>query len=195
MRDAHSCDTFDDLLDVARSFNEDSCIPPLDADEVVNVARSAWKYTMEGTNRIGRHGAWLSAASLDDMVQDPYFTTLIAWLQAQNGPNARFLVADGLREKFGWPREQFRRVRRKAIRTGWIVPLTKPKPARQWNIVGVMPANRGEKETPTGLGRLSSMVHFPKDAGTHLATLMIQAQGCPREHAQRSDPVHARVNR
>ncbi|WP_407149870.1 bifunctional DNA primase/polymerase [Bradyrhizobium sp. ORS 86] len=130
MRDAHSCDTFDDLLDVARTFNEDSCVPPLDDDEVVNVARSAWKYTMDGTNRIGRHGAWLSAASLDEMVQDPYFTALIAWLQAQNGPDARFLVADGLREKFGWPREQFRRVRRKAVRTGWIVPLTKPKPGK-----------------------------------------------------------------
>ncbi|EFI50087.1 bifunctional DNA primase/polymerase [Afipia sp. 1NLS2] len=129
MHDAHDCDTFDDLLDVARTFNEDSCIPPLEDEEVVRVARSAWKYTMDGTNRIGRHGAWLSEATLDGMVKDPYLTALIAWLQAKNGPDAQFWVADGLNPSmFDWPRRQFQRARRNAVRTGWIVPLTKPKP-------------------------------------------------------------------
>ena len=94
MEQAHSCDTFDDVLDVAQTFNEDSCIPPLGDDEVVRTAQSAWKYTEQGNNRIGRHGSWLTAASVESLARDPYALALLAWLQARNGPGAKFIVAD-----------------------------------------------------------------------------------------------------
>jgi hypothetical protein len=54
MEQVHSCDTFEDILDVAQTFNEDSCVPPLSDDEVVRTAQSAWKYTKQGNNRQAR---------------------------------------------------------------------------------------------------------------------------------------------
>jgi hypothetical protein len=41
MRQAHHCDDFDALLDVAHTFNE-NCLPPLEEAEVVKTAKSAW---------------------------------------------------------------------------------------------------------------------------------------------------------
>jgi hypothetical protein len=70
MEQAHSCDTIDDLLDVAQTFNQDSCIPPLGDDEVVRTAQSAWKYTEQGNNRVGRHGSWLTATSVESLAKD-----------------------------------------------------------------------------------------------------------------------------
>lgn len=129
MEQAHSCDAFDDLLDVAQTFNEDSCIPPLDDDEVARTAQSAWKYTQQGNNRIGRHGSWLTAKSVESLVNDPYALALLAWLQARNGPDATFWVADGLNQsELGWPRRKFQAARRKLVRAHWLDPLTKPKP-------------------------------------------------------------------
>ncbi len=137
MEQAHSCDVFDDLLDVAQTFNEDSCIPPLDDGEVVRTARSAWRYTEQGKNRVGRHGSWLTAESVESLVKDPYALALLAWLQARNGPDATFWVADGLNHsEFGWPRRKFQAARRKLVRAHWLAPLTKPKPGKpvehQW---------------------------------------------------------------
>jgi hypothetical protein len=129
MQQAHSCDTFDDLLDVAQTFNEDSCIPPLDDAEVLGTTRFAWKYTEQGNNRIGRHGSWLTDKSVDSLVKHPYALALLAWLQARNGPDARFWVADGLNQsELSWPRRKYQGARRKLVRTGWINPINKPKP-------------------------------------------------------------------
>jgi hypothetical protein len=47
MRQAHYCDDFDALLDVARTRNDD-CLLLLDDGELVKVAESAWGYTVTG---------------------------------------------------------------------------------------------------------------------------------------------------
>ena len=46
------CDTLEDLVDVAKTFNA-NCVPPLSDAEVVKTATSAWKWTLDGTRRHG----------------------------------------------------------------------------------------------------------------------------------------------
>jgi len=53
MHQVRHCDTVDDLLDVARTFNTHNCVPELPDAEVVNTARSAWKYQQDGKNWVG----------------------------------------------------------------------------------------------------------------------------------------------
>ena len=48
MREAHYCDSFESLLDVARTRNSDF-LPPLTDSEVVKITSSAWGYTQRGT--------------------------------------------------------------------------------------------------------------------------------------------------
>lgn len=127
MRHAHCCDTLDDVIDVAQTYNDQACIPPLPEEEVINVAKSAWRYTETGTNRVGQYGSWLTQDSVDAMVGDPHVLTLVAYLQAHNGLNSIFWVADGLQDTLGWSRRKFKSARRKLIDLGWIVPLTKPR--------------------------------------------------------------------
>lgn len=124
--DAHYCDDFDALLDRAKTLN-DQFGEPLDDAEVVRTTKSVWKMTLEGRNRFGQIGAWLPLRLVDRLVGDPHLCTLVSWLKAHNKPNANFLVADGLRYRFGWPRRQFVQARHRAIAEGIIVQISKPR--------------------------------------------------------------------
>jgi len=158
MQQVRYCDTLEDLLDVARTFNEDQCLPPISDARVIRAARSAWGYEQRGENRFGQPGAWLPTDAVKEMISDPYLATLIMWLIAQNGPDRTFWVADGLAEQFDWPRERFQRARRAAVRDGWIVPRTRPAPGApiiyEWG-----PARWAA--SPTESRRLSSIDTFP----------------------------------
>jgi Bifunctional DNA primase/polymerase, N-terminal/Primase C terminal 1 (PriCT-1) len=125
-REAHYCDDFDSLLDCARTLNEQFGAP-LEEAEVIRTAKSVWKMTTEGRNRFGQHGAWLSVSDVDQLVSDPYLCTLLSWLKAHNRSGRHFFVADGLKDKFGWPRRQFKKTRRRAIDGEWIVQASAPR--------------------------------------------------------------------
>jgi hypothetical protein len=47
---------------------------------------------------------------------------LVTWLRAQNGPNAAFVVANGLANKLGWSRKRLAAVRKHAMAAGIIAP-------------------------------------------------------------------------
>lgn len=55
LKEAPHVDGFEDLLDVARTRN-DECEPILDDAEVVKVASSAWRYQITGRNFYSSHG-------------------------------------------------------------------------------------------------------------------------------------------
>ena len=76
----------------------------------------------------GEHGAWFKRLQAQELAKDPYLAALLMWLKAENGPDAEFLVADGLAEPkyLDWPRERLQRARRRAIDDGWIVQIRKP---------------------------------------------------------------------
>ena len=124
MKHARHCDDLESLLDVARTHNAEF-LPPLGDDEVAKTAASAWSYTEKGENHFGQKGAWLSQSTVKTLVRDPALFALVGWLKAANGPNAEFLVANGLcaPEHLGWPIYQLRQARRRAIETGWIVKV------------------------------------------------------------------------
>jgi hypothetical protein len=118
MKNAHHVDSFDDLLDVARTFNE-HCQPPMEDTEVISTAQSAWGYTERGENRFGQHGAWFPLEEVNRMVdnQDAFF--LLAFLRAHQGPEATFMCANGLAEKFGWRQQRVADARSRLIELGY----------------------------------------------------------------------------
>ena len=67
MREAKRVDSFDALLNVARTLNK-ACSPPLDEREIVKIAQSAWNYEERGLNKFGQHGAWLPANEYDELL-------------------------------------------------------------------------------------------------------------------------------
>jgi Bifunctional DNA primase/polymerase, N-terminal/Primase C terminal 1 (PriCT-1) len=116
MRAAHHCDTLDDLLDVARTFN-DECLPPMEDGEVTATTQSAWAYIERGQNWFGQHGAWLPSDELDKMiVGDQDALLLLAFLRRHQGPEALFMIAnDGLADKLGWRRQRVAAARSRLI--------------------------------------------------------------------------------
>ena len=122
MRAAPHVDDFDSLLDVAHTFN-DNCEPPMEEYSVISTAKSAWGYEQRGENRFGKHGAWFPLDELTRMIdnQDAFF--LLAFLRANQGPDATFMCANGLADKFGWTRKRLADARlRRLIELGYFKP-------------------------------------------------------------------------
>jgi hypothetical protein len=94
-RAAHNCDDFDQLLDYARTKNAQLGEPMEDAG-VVKVAQSVWKMTCEGRNRFGQHGAWLPLNLSRTLAHTPDAYTLYGVLNAENGPDSIFPIANGM---------------------------------------------------------------------------------------------------
>lgn len=131
-RDAHVYDNFEQLLDRAKTLNEQFG-EPLETARVVSTAQSVWRMTTEGRNRFGQHGAWFNGAELPELVRDPHLHALLSFLRWKNGPDARFLVANGLKDTScfdTWSRADFIGARRRAIEEGWIEQIAKPSPGR-----------------------------------------------------------------
>ena len=129
MRAGHYVDDFDALLDLARTFNQDQCQPPLEDSEVIATAQSAWNYTVEGRNWFGQHGAWLPKDEVNQMVAtDLDAFTLWSYLKANQRRDATFMVANGLAEKFGWSRQRLSSARRRLIEFAYLKPLRQAGP-------------------------------------------------------------------
>jgi hypothetical protein len=113
MRAAHHCDCYDALLDVAHTFNE-SFLPPVDDDEVMQTARSVWGYTIRGENRFGRPGVFFDADEANRLIlTDTDGFVLIGFLRLNNKPGAIFPIANGLAKKLGWTLKRLVAARRR----------------------------------------------------------------------------------
>ena len=122
MRNAPHVDSFDDLLDVARTFN-DNCEPPMEDTEVMSVATNAWGYEQRGENRFGKHGAWFPLDEVARMIDNQDAFVLLAFLRAHQGPDALFMCANGLAETFGWTRKRLANARLRLIELGYFKPV------------------------------------------------------------------------
>jgi hypothetical protein len=119
-REAHHVVDFEHLLRRAHTLNAEFG-EPMEATEVVKTAKSVWKMTIEGRNRCGQHGAWFpeqEAVSLATNHQDALI--LLTFLQASNGPNSTFWVANGLAETLGWRRQRLADARTALIQLGYL---------------------------------------------------------------------------
>jgi hypothetical protein len=126
---ARYCDDFDVLCDVAMTRNAEFS-PPLEDDEVIKVARSAWRYETEGRNYSGGQVAVFRHADVIPLMPDPYVGMLIVWAKANFKPDAEFWIADGLAAEFGWTVYELRQARRRAIAMG-VFKLIRPNGYRR----------------------------------------------------------------
>jgi hypothetical protein len=127
MKQAHHCDAFDDLIDVARTFNEAECTEPLGDAEVIRAARSAWEITERGQNRVGQTGAWFPTEEAVRLItSSPDMFLLLAFLRANNGPDSRFIVCNGLADRFRWPRKRLSAARSALMASRYIKQLRGP---------------------------------------------------------------------
>lgn len=126
MHSAHHCDDFETLLDVARTRN-DEFRPPLGDEEVVKIAKSAWGYTERGENRFGQTGAWLPTAEINSLIDaNPDALLLLTVLRGNNGPRSKFMVANGMKDTFGWSRQRMAKARRWLENHGYLVEVEAP---------------------------------------------------------------------
>jgi hypothetical protein len=126
MRQAHYSDDFDAVLDVARTFNMQNCIPPLPDNEVMQVAQNAWRYTASGQNRYGKRGVWLPEQEAVSLARNHHDALiLLTFLRAKNGPDAEFMVANGLEATLGLPRKRLAAARQRLIELGYITQVRK----------------------------------------------------------------------
>jgi hypothetical protein len=110
MKQAHSCDNFEDMLDVARTRN-DGYLPPMPDEDVMDIARWAWDHTVTGRNWVGQTGAWLPSAEINSMILNPDALALLMYLLDKHEPNATFRVANGLAATLGWTPKRFAKAR------------------------------------------------------------------------------------
>jgi hypothetical protein len=140
MRRAHHCDTFDALLDAARTVNDQISLPPLSDTEVVKITRSAWSYTERGHNRFGQHGAWFPIEEVNRLIGDQDRFYLLAFLRAHNAPNAQFFITNSPSKTLGWPVKRLQATRHRMLRLGevrMVKSATKGNPAEyRWALGG-----------------------------------------------------------
>jgi hypothetical protein len=119
MRQARFCDDLATLIDVAHTW-ANAHLDRADGHaftdaEIEKAARSAWDYEERGQNRYGRPGAWFSATEVNHLINtDQDLFLLIAFLKANNGPTAEFMVTNGLKDTFGWRRQRLTDTRHRA---------------------------------------------------------------------------------
>jgi Bifunctional DNA primase/polymerase, N-terminal len=140
MRQAHHCDSFDQLLDVARTENDQTNLPPLDDTEVFKIARSAWGYTERGENRYGKTGVWFSTEEVNSLIRtDPEKYLLKSFLRANNGPKSTFMITNSLATSLGMTRKRLSATRRRLEQSDLekVKPATKQSPALyRWKVKG-----------------------------------------------------------
>jgi hypothetical protein len=128
MKNARACDDFNALLDVAETFNEQTLVPPLGADEVVKTARSAWCITERGENRFIHHAAVVPVAEADRFITSMVNLGFLTWLKAHNRPDGTFMIADGLAPTIGLSRDLLRACRRQLVEMGIVHRVSAPRP-------------------------------------------------------------------
>lgn len=95
------CDSHDQLLDAARTWAEDRLAEPLPDAEISKTAASVWRYR-GGRKRVMNH--IIGSTAFSALAADPAVFGVYAYLSAENGPGAEFMIADGLGPARGWPR-------------------------------------------------------------------------------------------
>lgn len=116
------CDTLDQLTDAAMTFRDNRLAlwPPVSDNEIAKTARSVWEY--QGGRRKIMH-CIIESQEFEALAADPECLGVVAFLAAENGPAARFMIADGLGEKLGWPRRLLPAARKRMITLGLIEPV------------------------------------------------------------------------
>jgi hypothetical protein len=134
MYHARYCDLLDDLIDVARTYNEEILQPPLNDAEVLKVARSAWEYEERGQNWVG-HGRIVAIGhnEIDGLLdENPDAFILLTKLRRHHW-NHDFVVANKMSDIMPggrWTIKRFASARRELEQRGY---LKQVRPASRKN--------------------------------------------------------------
>src|SRR5262249_26827028 len=118
-RAVRHCDDFEQLLDYAKTKNEQFGEPMEDA-RVVSTAKSVWKMHCDGRNWFGRPGAHLfSDDALPLIDSDPDLLRLLMFIRAQNRPGRPFMLTNSFHERWGWSEKRLARTRKRGLNQGY----------------------------------------------------------------------------
>jgi hypothetical protein len=111
------CDTLDQLIDAATTWADDRLSVPLSVPEIIRTCQSVWRY--RGGQRKVVH-QMLDPEQYARLLERPEIFGVFAYLAAENGPNAEFMIADGLAKARGWSRRLVPAARGVLLRLGII---------------------------------------------------------------------------
>jgi hypothetical protein len=117
------CDDLDQLVDAAHTWAENNLVEQLPPDEVMKTCKSVWTYR-GGRKRI--MDQIVEAPQFTLLMTSPIATTLFVFLQAEQGPDAEFWIADGLADRLGWPRRSIPAARKMLLELG-IIKCVRPR--------------------------------------------------------------------
>jgi hypothetical protein len=118
------CDTRDQLLDAAHTWAASRLAVPLSEAEISKTVASVWKYS---GGRKGFMEKIFQGETYAKLTADPGTMALAFYLCCENGPQARFWIADGLGRAKGWPYRLVPRARKKLLELGIVECIQPPK--------------------------------------------------------------------
>jgi len=114
-RAVRGCDDFEQLLDYAKTKNEQLGEPMEDA-RVVSTANSVWKMQCEGRNWFGRPGVhFFSDEALPLIDTDPDLFRLLAFIKSKNRPGRPFMLTNSFHQRWGWSEKRLARTRKRGL--------------------------------------------------------------------------------
>lgn len=133
MTNARQAGSFDTLLDLVRERNE-TLLPPLGADEVTRLARSAWKYESEGRNFLGgRKVIPVLHDEVDGLMRRSPDAFILLTILRRHHWGRDFRIANAMAETMpggGWPRKRLAAARHVLEQEGH-VSLVRPAGYRE----------------------------------------------------------------
>lgn len=120
---AKRCDGLEELL--ARAADINAAYPhPMPSEEVATVAQNAWRYEIEGKNRVGQEQAvQLSRSEVMTLVAKPDAFVLLSLLRLHNWDRPTFIVANEMARTMppdGWGRKRFAAARADLLALGYL---------------------------------------------------------------------------
>lgn len=133
LRAARVAASLDELLASAVAINAD--YPnPLPSAEVATVAQNAWRYQIDGKNRVGQEQAvQLSRPEVMTLAAKPDALVLLSLLRLHNWDRQTFFVANEMAPTMppdGWARKRFAAARADLMQLGFLQQVRAPSQAK-----------------------------------------------------------------
>ena len=120
---AGHCDDLAALMDAARTWVEQRAAGSLPDAEVVRTAASVWRFR-GGRKLFMQH--IIEGPAFPKLMADPEVWTVCSFLMIEQGPDAQFMIADGLGEARGWPRRMVPKARKALLDLKIIEQVRRP---------------------------------------------------------------------
>jgi len=118
---ARSCTSIDELIGVANELNN-QFKSPLEANEILGVSNSVWKYKIEGKIWDGREArAIMPLFEIDEFPHSTDAFYLLSKLRASHGARREdFYLANALGESLEWTKKRFRKAKSELVEKGYL---------------------------------------------------------------------------